>query len=537
MKRNKGIAFTGTLFDPFFSKVVCLLLVFISSKGVFGQAYYEPPIGIQVPGFGIEESHMMYENALYNFGSGPKPYRDAGNGPYTHYVDQNDPNATDLNNPYGTESVPRLTIPLNVKAGSVVEVHNGPYHYAQYIHGGKYLPIVNYSGTASKPIFLRGVSRSDRFEIGTLSNGNEVLLRNVSYLIVENAYFNGPGVKVYQPSDHLCFRYSEFTGENGSTGITLWTYKLDFTAGDLKRDIVIYNNEIHDNGRYPADEETGRHGIMIDDASKNVWVTDNNIYNNGDDGIQVINRTWIQNIGPVADQIFIGRNVIHHDGENAIDIKGSTNVIISQNEIYGYADIFTPSSSAGEAIRINDEGDQDNIWILYNHIYESEQGINPDGALFKPYIIGNIIHDCSDYGINRDSRVVANNVIYHCGMGVGRKGEPQMELSGNIIANCKEAYGYCDACPSSASLARNNLLYNNESESSCANCIYEDPRFANALKNDFRLRSGSPAVGKGKESSAYDVFEKTYGIDIRVDFSGDPRPKDSAWDIGAYQSK
>ena len=56
-----------------------------------------PPIGIPKPTFGIEESHWMY--------AGQPGYLDAGNGPYTHYVDNASPASTDTSNPNGDDSV------------------------------------------------------------------------------------------------------------------------------------------------------------------------------------------------------------------------------------------------------------------------------------------------------------------------------------------------------------------------------------------------------------------------------------------------
>jgi hypothetical protein len=65
----------------------------------------------------------MYAGKTY--AAGGFVYKDAGSGPYTHYVDNTNSASTDTNNPYGTKEKPRKTIPNNLPKGSVVEVHGG----------------------------------------------------------------------------------------------------------------------------------------------------------------------------------------------------------------------------------------------------------------------------------------------------------------------------------------------------------------------------------------------------------------------------
>jgi hypothetical protein len=71
----------------------------------------------------------MYQGQLYDYdnnGTPEKAYKDAGNRPYTHYLDRSAPNCTDYSN-YGTPALPRCTIPgcdvSPLKSSSVVEVH------------------------------------------------------------------------------------------------------------------------------------------------------------------------------------------------------------------------------------------------------------------------------------------------------------------------------------------------------------------------------------------------------------------------------
>src|SRR5262249_41086766 len=113
-------------------KVAWLVSLSIAVLFVTGTAAsaWTPPIGIPAPSFGIIETAK----------------------PFTHYVDNTSPQATDTNNPNGSQPTLRQPIPAVLASGSVVEVHGGPYIYNT---SG---PVAfTASGTAANPVFVRGV--------------------------------------------------------------------------------------------------------------------------------------------------------------------------------------------------------------------------------------------------------------------------------------------------------------------------------------------------------------------------------------------
>ncbi len=67
------------------------------------------------------------------------------------------------------------------------------------------------------------------------------------------------------------------------------------------------------------------------------------------------------------------------------------------------------------------------------------------------------------------------------------------------------------------------------------NSLEGDPRFVNASGGNYTLVASSPAVNVGTTPSAYQRFLDLYGIDIRKDIAGTPRPQGIRWDMGAYE--
>ena len=168
------------------------------------ESAWEPPIGIPAPSFGIEETHRMYEGQTYDFGSGPEPYKDAGNGPYTHYVDNTHPNATNTDNPYGTASKPRNVIPGALAPGSVVEVHGGPYAVGRsYSRDWTWF---SGTGTSERPIFIRGTEGETPVFVGMRIRAGG------SYIVIENFDFDNTRIGIrsdLMAGDHISFRNLE----------------------------------------------------------------------------------------------------------------------------------------------------------------------------------------------------------------------------------------------------------------------------------------------------------------------------------------
>jgi len=254
---------------------------------------WQAPIGIPTPEFGIEETHWMYADAAYTFdyGDGPEAYRDAGNGPYTHYVDPRDPQATDSGNPFGTPEKPRLSIPSTLAAGSVVELHGQQGYNRRDITA---------TGTPDLPVFIRGVHDSDEPVIT---------------------------VAIRAPADHVVLRHCDVSGNltGGGAPIVSWDSNITSHA-------VLYDNVIHDNGDWQSDTENDFHGTTVTANVRNAWIVDNHYYHNAGDAVQVIAGSSFS-----TDHIYIGRNLMHHDRENAVDIKQCYDVVVSQNTMYGYA--------------------------------------------------------------------------------------------------------------------------------------------------------------------------------------------------------
>ncbi len=475
----------STFFGGCFTALVTLAL------GSHANAY-EPPIGIPAPAFGIEQTHYMY--------AGQDGYSDAGNGPYTHYVD-NTAGCTDSSNDNGSQELPRCTVPSTLSAGSVVEIHGGPYT------SGNSKLLWQLNGTANQPVFIRGIDSDTRPEF----TGKTVQLRG-TYGIVEYIEVNKGDVEFPGPSDHIALRHSHIHHHPGTGSI------VDNGDGTF---IVIYNNEINNNGIIPSVKD--RHGVYSGGGTHHVWILDNHIHHNSGDAIQFCHGCVGGGNGPAS--VFIGRNNMHDDEENAIDLKEFIGpVIISENSIRNY---LPSAESNGDAIRINDEGAQGDVWLLYNNISNSSLGIEPSSSKAMVYIIGNVLHDIHRAAIGWDADYVINNTVYDVKDAI-RSGETKS----NIISNATS-----DAIGDEVTGCSHNLINGGQLQRSCSDTISGDPKFVFDTSNELiAIQSSSPAIGGAfGDHAVYDVFQSQFGINIRVDANGVHRPVGASWSIGAHE--
>lgn len=514
---------------------------------------WSPPIGIPSPKFGISQSHTMYETSKYDFGSGAEAYPDAGHGPYTHFVDNTHDNASDSDNPFGSPTRPRETPPQQLPAGSVVEIHGGPYNLRN-LHD-KFS--IDGHGTAEKPAFFRGVSSEDSPLI------TKTITYFGNYVIMENLTLRqGAGVSIRDYIDegvsNLTVRNCDMQGTgtfNESNAISV--------AGDQ---IVIYNNDIRDYGDWEALSENDVMGVVVGSSGTNVWVIDNQIHHVGGDSVQVG-----QNNPPISTHhVYVGRNDFHHNGENAIDIKVCRDVVMSENRLHG---IYGNSdSSSGEVVVIHYH--PVNIWFLYNEIFDSVQGVVCTGA-DPVYYIGNVFHDIKHSGSYDPDSVYARGIGLHVRGGGNHYvlsntfydldkmiavANGSVHVISNILVNltsANEGYmihmAYSDSATSSQ--MHHNLVYQqggsarfnwggdvligldsfrSEFPSKGDGSVEADPMFVDAASALFRLRSESPANGMGVSHPAYNTYQGLYGVNIKVDRTG-ARRIESEWEAGAYE--
>ncbi|MEZ5541906.1 MAG: right-handed parallel beta-helix repeat-containing protein [Pseudomonadota bacterium] len=524
--------------NRFFPGMAVLLLALLRCAAAHA---YDMPIGIPAPDFG---------SALGNPINAPLPAHPAawptGEAPGYYYIDNTAANATDSANPYGYPNRPRLTIPLSLPAGSVAEVRGGPYRFARDAN-------FTLNGNVTRPVYLYGV--------------NHPVLQDPVKTLIHGAYFVFDGFTLrntrIQTVDlkYAVIRNSEVAGNAATTnGIQV--------SGS---NIALYDNAIH---HHQGDD---MHGIVLTEGSHHVWILGNRLSYNGGDGIQFCHDCATS----PPTHVYIGGNTIHGNRENGIDLKYCSSVILSQNEVYNHwptspgvkfcyddgSGCTTGSSgSDGVSILAGSNGRPDHVWILFNHVHDSNKGIRVEEA-YNSFVLGNVIHDVAAMGLEfgrtgEGPAIAAFNTIHNTATGIKgpwEAGDLKITMEANILSHISGDSIDIDDAPAAQSSASNNLFYNDGGAISVrwnshittasgadidaiaggSGNLIGDPMFRNPAAADFHVLPGGAGIDQAPAVLA-DLntrFRSRFGGNVSIlrDFSNTPRPL-AGLDIGAYEN-
>jgi hypothetical protein len=195
-------------------------------------------------------------------------------------------------------------------AGTIIQLEGGP------LDAGRGLE-VNAAGTKERPVFIRGADPRRPTRIR-----GPVRIRG-SYLVVENLDFDleGPPEGLRIQGHHVVLRHCAVHGfrpGRNSTALYVWQ----------SEDVVLRQMSVYDNGDFTWPGEQDVHGVGAGETRR-LWVLDSHLYRNRGDAIQLGHRA-ANTVGPV----YIARNDMHENGENSIDIKEASDVVISENRLH-----------------------------------------------------------------------------------------------------------------------------------------------------------------------------------------------------------
>lgn len=405
----------------------------------------------------------------------PASARSAGT---TYYVDRNHPQASDSNP--GTAAQPWATLQRAadvVIAGDEVIVLDGTYAGFQ----------LETSGTSNAP--LRFHAASNGAVINTDGpTGDGIRLQNVSYVVVEGFTIqNVTGRGIAQRGA---------TPENPVHGLVIRGNTITATGGEGMylsevADSLIENNTI---------VNAGDHGIYLANAgSDGTIIRDNNISGSQTAGIHFNGDLSIGGDGIISGLV-IENNVLHHNGQNGLNMDGVQDSLIQNNLIYGN------QSNGLRAYRIDAAQGPRNLRMINNTIHVPADG----------------------YWCVRLTEDLGGNVVFN-----------------NILMN-DHAYGGSIALDQTAGFASAHNAVVNRFTPDRSNTIltlqqwqqlgYDagsflaqpSELFVNPVAADYTLKAGSPAIDAGLATFG------GYPAPAR-DRLGASRPIGAAIDPGAYE--
>ena len=503
------------------------------------EAAYVPPVGIPAPSFGIDEATPDSATKCPNW--------PAAESAGCYYIDSTSGSATDSSNSYGYPNRPRASIPTTYAAGSFVMVRGGPYNSIT----------LNFNGTAGNPVIFNGGDSSRRTTIHGIGISGR-------YGIVEyvNSDLNGANVSFIPPASYLSFRNSTVIGTGAYYSGNNSAVVTSGSSSSHNNNIVIYRNTIRDHGEWNNNTTNDVHGVKPRNDCDEIWILENLIYHVQGDSIQTGEATLSSSY---PTKIYIGKNTMYENKENCVDIKGGTDIVVSENICHDMLNGASDDQMEG----IVTHNSADYTWYINNTIWNTGYGIYASGSTHQ-YAIGNVIYSSQGsssptsyydkgYGIlfySVDGSIL-NNTIDNCQHGYGIVGAAggAVEARENIITGRTLAGGQDQAIEStSRGHTVDYTLTNGSTKTRWGGGAYTtaaafssstgqgahhweaDPQYTSGAAHNYRIPPTSVAVDKGVLAQGYVVFNNRYGFSIQKDMDGSVRPSGGAWDLGAFES-
>jgi parallel beta-helix repeat protein len=243
----------------------------------------------------------------------------------------------------GTQALPWLTVghAANVvtSAGSTVMIMSGIYTAdVKITHGG----------ITGQPITYQSYPNQTATIVGRLwiANGaNYLTLQNLKLVGNPNNPNDLPSPEIN--AQNVTLANNDISNAHTSICVGVGSDGPVYGAAD---NATITGNRIHDCGVLPALNH--EHGIYVEDA-KNVIITNNQIYNNADRGIQLYPDT----AGSVINQVDIYHNVIDGNGEGVLfsgnngsaasNVNVHNNIITFSNVRYNVESYYPSGTNPG----------------------------------------------------------------------------------------------------------------------------------------------------------------------------------------------
>lgn len=527
------------------------------------------PIGIPFPTFGITNSHWQYHpdtgsGATWNYGSGAVEYRTNAFGPYVYYVDRTAAGATDTANTYGTPATPRLSWPDNLAAGAVVQVHGGGSY--TFNNGPSSTMRFRGTGTSALPIYIVGVGDTTNVADRPKIDAKAALIQG-EWVMVEGFIFTNMASLTTRndlhaaPIKNIAVRSNIFWGTGAASSASACAQTSG--SSDYYTDgFVIFNNFFHSYGNYTNSVENDGCSIIFRDYSTNCWALNNYCTQMGGDFIRVGSNQDNDLDNCFTGYHYVGRNIAHKNGENAVDVKKARYVVVSENEFYDFNQ-YVPSG--GDSV-ISIHYNPNYVWFFNNYLHDGNQGVSTGSRMQttnEMWWVGNVFWDMADSGSYwrgpAFTNTWLNNTLVDCvnGLRISTSGNgPQMRMSNNVFYSSSTFH---ITFPNSVARGNAQIGYDNYINSGGGalidwsgtytsvsswiaaaptgdNCLQVAPGFIDYSTQDFSLAPGSAMIGAGVSVDFATRFQDTFGFSLNYkDRAGNTRPLDGTWDLGAYE--